>query len=465
MVGIDTRIVIIGLPQVSQQLGANIEQAIWITQAYILTNTLTLSIIGRLGDIFGRVKIYTYGFALFTVGSALTSLGTNPTEVILFRGIQGIGAALVFTNSIAIVTDAASKGQLGLFLGINQIAFRAGALLGLTLSGLILSFLDWRALFYINIPIGIFGTIWARRQLKETALLDTNRKIDWVGFALFTVFLLCLMVGLTFAAYGSSGFTTAYALLISAAVFIVVFILYERKTKYPLIYLRIFRIRQVSGGLFALLFNIITWTAVLLLLSLQFQLVDNLSPLEAGLRILPFEIAFLAVGPLSGRLADKYGQSQFTISGLVLSTVALFLFSTTGQTTPYLTLSIYMVLLGVGTGLFVAPNLRAVMSSVPTERHGIGSALFTLFLNIGLTVSLNLTVVIMSLTAPYDLITQIISAVNPASIPAAGRALFVASLKNTYFAFAIINTIAIIPAAIGARVKKSEVSEPIVSEG
>ena len=147
MVGLDTRIVIIGLPQVSEQLKANIEQAIWITQAYVLTNTLTLSIIGRLGDIFGRVKIYTYGFALFTVGSALTSLGQNPTEVIVFRGIQGVGAALVFTNSIAIASDAAPRNQLGIFLGINQIAFRAGALLGLTLSGLILSFLDWRAPF------------------------------------------------------------------------------------------------------------------------------------------------------------------------------------------------------------------------------------------------------------------------------------------------------------------------------
>ena len=159
------------------------------------------------------------------------------------------------------------------------------------------------------------------------------------------------------------------------------------------------------------------------------------------------------------------GRSQFTLSGLVLSTIALFLFSTTGQATPYLVLSVYMVLLGVGTGLFVAPNLRAVMSSVPPERHGIGSALFTLFLNIGLTVSLNLTVVIMSLTAPYDLITQIISAVNPQAIPAAGRALFVASLKNTYFAFAIINAIAIIPAVIGGRIKKTDNTEPLVEAG
>ncbi|MGZ4851081.1 MAG: MFS transporter [Candidatus Bathyarchaeia archaeon] len=464
MVGIDTRIVIIGLPQVSQQLRANIEQAIWITQAYVLTNTLTLSIIGRLGDIFGRVKIYTYGFALFTVGSALTSLGSNPTEVIIFRGIQGIGAALVFTNSIAIATDAAPRGQLGLFLGVNQIAFRAGALLGLTLSGLILSFLDWRALFYINIPIGIFGTLWARRRLKDTAPLDKDRHIDWRGFIIFTAFLSCLMVGLTYGAYGTSGFTTSYILLGASAALIIIFILYERKVECQLIYLKVFRIREVSGGLFALLFNIITWTGVLLLLSLQFQLVENLSPLDAGLRIIPFEIAFLAIGPLSGRLADKYGQSQFTITGLVLSSIALFLFSTTNATTSYFVLSAYMILLGLGTGLFVAPNLRAVMSSVPPERHGIGSALFTLFLNIGLTISLNFAVLIMSFTAPYDLITQILTAVNTQSISIASKALFLASLKNTYLAFAIVNTFALIPAVIGGRIKKTQTATPVGAE-
>ena len=460
MVGIDTRIVIIGLPQVSQQLRANIEEAIWITQAYVLTNTLTLSIIGRLGDIFGRVKIYTYGFAIFTVGSALTSLGQTPTEVIVFRGIQGIGAALIFTNSIAIAADAAPRNQLGLFLGINQIAFRAGAVLGLTLSGVILSFFDWRALFYINIPIGIFGTLWARGSLKEITLLDKNRHIDWVGFGLFTAFLFCLVVGLTYGAYGSSGLPTAYALLAASAAFIIIFSVYESKIKLQLIYLKIFRIRQVSGALFALLLNIMTWTGVLLLLSLQFQLVDNLTPLQAGLRILPFEFAFLAVGPLSGKLADTYGQSQFTLSGLVTTSIGLFLFSTTSASTPYFTLSIYMVLLGVGSGLFVAPNLRAIMSSVPPERRGVGSALFTLFLNIGLTVSLNFTVLIMSFTAPYNLITQILLSPNSQAVSASGKALFLASLKNTYIAFTIVNSLAIIPAAVGGGLKKVGTATP-----
>jgi EmrB/QacA subfamily drug resistance transporter len=462
MVGIDTRIVIVGLPQVAAQLQADVEQAIWITQSYVLANTILLLLIGRLSDIFGRVRIYTVGFGIFTIGSALTSIGIDPLQVIVFRAVQGVGAALVFTNSIAILTDGTPKNELGFSLGINQIAFRSGAILGLTLSGLILSFLDWRALFYINIPIGVFGTFWARRQLKESVALERNAKIDWLGFALFTTSLLCLMVGLTLGAYSQSQFNTLYVSLFVGAIFLALFIIRSKRISYPLVELSIFKIREVTGGLFAMFFNIITWTAVLLLLSLQFQLVLEMSPLEAGLRILPFEIAFLAVGPLSGRLSDRFNRMPFILSGLTLSTIALFLFSTTNQNTPYLILSIYMIIMGVGTGLFIAPNLRSVMSSVPEKRRGIGSALFALFVNLGLTLSLNIAILIMSLTAPYDVITRIISAVNPLSIPTADRLLFVESLKNTYIAFGIINTFAVVTSLLEinfkTQAKKTEAS-------
>jgi len=147
MAGIDSRIVMIGLPQVASALGADVEQAIWFTQSYMLGTTFALLLIGRISDIVGRVKIYSLGFAIFTLGSALTSLSGTPLQFILFRAIQGIGAGMIFTNSLAIVADATPKQQLGFAFGVNQTAFRFGAMAGLTFSGLILSFLDWRALF------------------------------------------------------------------------------------------------------------------------------------------------------------------------------------------------------------------------------------------------------------------------------------------------------------------------------
>lgn len=465
MVGLDARIVIIGLPQVAFQIGADAEQAVWITQSYVLTTTVLLLLIGRLSDIYGRVRIYWMGFAIFTIGSALTSLGFSPLSVIIFRAIQGAGAALIFANSIAIVTDAAPRRQLGLFVGINQISYRAGAIIGLTLSGVILSFFDWRALFYINIPVGIFGTFWARRRLKEVAVLDKNTKIDWVGFGAFAVFLLSLMIALTISAYSSLDSPTVLGLFVLSGIFLALFLLWERRISYPLIDSKMFRIREVTGGVLAVLLNVIAWAAMLLLLSLQFQLVKNQTPLEAGISILPFEVAFLAVGPLSGTLSDRFGYSRFILAGLSLGSIVLFLLSTTDATTPYPILALYMALMGVATGLFLAPNLRSVMGALPIQRRGVGSALVSLFLNIGLTVSLNLAILIMSFTAPYSLITRIVSGIGSVSVTSAQQALFMDSIKSAYFVIAIVNALAIIPSVFQINIKRPKNSEPIVAAG
>ncbi|MGE5575454.1 MAG: MFS transporter [Ignavibacteria bacterium] len=445
MVGLDARIVIIGLPQVAYQLGADVEQAIWITQSYVLTTTVLLLLIGRLSDIFGRVRIYWYGFAIFTVGSALTSLGFSPISVIIFRAIQGAGAALIFANSIAIVTDATPRRQLGLFVGINQISYRAGAILGLTLSGLILSFLDWRALFYINIPVGVFGTFWARKRLKEVAALDKNAKIDWVGFGFFAVFLLSLMVALTISAYLSVDSAIVLGLFVVSGVFASFFVWWERRSRYPLIDFHLFKIREVTGGILAVLLNVIAWASMLLLLSLQFQLARHQTPLQAGISILPFEVAFLAVCPLSGTLSDRFGYSRFILTGLILGSITLFFLSTTDATTPYPLLALYMALMGVGTGFFLAPNLRSVMGARPMQRRGVGSAIVGLFLNVGLTVSLNFAIVVMSFTAPYSLITRIITGIDYVSVTASQQALFMDSIRSTYFVIAIVNALAILP--------------------
>jgi EmrB/QacA subfamily drug resistance transporter len=453
MDGIDSRIVIIGIPQVAAALHADIEQAIWFTQSYVLVGTIVLLLIGRMTDMVGRVRIYTTGFAIFTIGSALTSLSQDPNQFILWRGVQGLGVAMLFINSVAMIVDATPRKELGLSLGINQIAFRFGAMAGLTLSGLILTFFDWRALFYVNIPIGIFGTFWAHRRLKEIAKVEKRTRVDWFGFATFSISITSLVLALTYDAYGLSEAAVVYGLLVISAATLVTFILYERRVKHPLLDLSLLRIREFTGGVIAQLLNAIAWGAFLLLLSLYFQLILDMSPLAAGVGIIPFDIAFLICGPLSGRLSDKFGHLPFTTSGLTIASVALYLFSTVTISSPISTVIVYMIFVGAGMGLFVSPNISSIMSSVPEKRRGIASAFRATFFQVGYVISLNAAVLIMTTVVPYQTITFIISAINPLTITPADKLLFMKGLSRAYFWLAIVNVTAIAPSVLRGRSK------------
>ena len=455
MSGLDTRIVIIGLPQVAAALGADAEQAVWFTQAYVLFSTISLLLIGRATDIVGRVKIYTAGFGVFTLGSLLVSLSQSPTQVILFRGLQGIGGAMLMTNSAAMIVDATPKKSLGLALGINQIALRFGMMGGLTLSGIILAFFDWRALFYINIPIGIFGTFWAQRRLKEIARIEKGAPMDWIGFGTFTTAIVSLLLALTFDAYGMTDRSLVYGLTIITAIFFIAFIWQERRHAHPLLDLKILTIREFTGGVTAQFLNSIAWGAVALLLSLYFQLVQGLSPFDAGVRILPIDIAFLLVGPLSGKFSDKYGHTPFTTTGLALSSVSLFLFSTTTATTPYYLMFIYLAIFGAGVGLFSSPNMSSLMGSVPSDRRGIASAVRAVFFQTGAVISINLAILVMTFTVPYRIVSGVIS--SDLAMSASEISLFATGINHAYLWMAVINACAIVPSFLrGKRVDETE---------
>ena len=463
MSGIDSRIVIVGLPEVAHALNASAEQAIWFTQAYVFGATISVLMIGRTADIIGRVRIYNIGFAIFTVGSLLTGLSQSPDQVILFRGIQGFGSAFITTVSATLITDATPRNELGFAVGINQIAFRAGSMAGLTISGVILSFLDWRFLFLINVPIGIFGTWWGHGKLKEIAPLDEAAPMDWIGFGLITISITGLLLALTYAAYGISSLDLILVFFAICFVSLALFVRQETKTKYPLLDLSLLRIPEFTGGSVAVMINAIAWGALLLILSLYFQIGIGMSPLQAGILILPFEFAFLSTGPLSGRLSDKYGQARFTIVGLVVQSFALFLFSTLGINTPYFYAVIYMIIFGAGVGLFASPNMSSVMGAVAPNRRGIASAIRTTAWNVGYTISLNLAIVLMSFTLPYQTVSNLIAS-NITTISAANRELFVLSLKSTYFWLGVINTTALIPTLFGSKLFRGRPRAVVVEE-
>ncbi len=452
MAGIDSRIVIVGLPQVAAALHADAEQAIWITQAYVLGSTVALLLIGRVSDIVGRVKIYTSGFGVFTVGSLLTSLAVDPNQVIIFRFIQGLGSAILFTNSAAMIVDATPDNELGYFLGINQVAFRMGAMAGLTLSGILLTiFLDWRALFCINVPIGIFGTLWARGKLKEIARLEKGAPIDWAGFGTFTVFISSLLLALTLAAYGVGEDWVVLGLVVAMVVSLVAFAFIERRARYPLLDFKLLRIREFSGGVVAQLLNAVSFGAVLLLLSVYLQQIKGQSPLIAGLVMIPLDITTVILGPLSGKLSDKYGHLAFTTGGLLVVSLSLFLFATTEVDTSLPVLIVYMMLFGTGLGIFASPNMSSIMGAVPSVRRGIASAFRATFFNVGFVISLNLAILILTFTIPYQLVSQIIAAPTPIGINSTEALQFTSALRNAYFWMGVLNTLAIVPSMLRGR--------------
>ncbi|MDG6908873.1 MAG: MFS transporter [Nitrososphaerota archaeon] len=448
MSGIDSRIIVIGIPEVAAALGAGAEQAIWFTQAYVFGSTVALLFIGRVSDMMGRVKIYTAGFLIFTVGSLLTSVSPSPNYVIIFRVLQGLGSAALFANSAAIITDATPSDQLGLFLGINQVAFRVGAMAGLTLSGLILLFLDWRALFYINVPIGIFGILWARRRLKELSKPERGVPMDWTGFVTFTTAVVLLLLALTYATYGTFPLEELAALLAGTAVFFALFVYQERRVPHPLLNLGLLRIREFTGGVTAQMLNSLAWGAVILLLSLYLQLVKGMSPLAAGIAIIPFDLAFLAVGPLSGRLSDKYGHMPFTTTGIAIMSGSLLLFSTTTVSTPYAVLAGYLVVFGLGVGVFSSPNMSSIMGSVPPADRGVASGVRATFFNVGYVLSFNVALLVMTAVLPYSTITAVISSTNPAAIAGVDKALFARGLDYAFEVSAAINAVAILPSVL-----------------
>lgn len=408
MSGIDSRIVVIGLPVIAQQLHASAEDVVWITQSYVLASAIFLLFIGRITDLFGRIRLYKIGFVVFTIGSALAALSPNSSFLISFRIIQGVGGGILTTNSAAIVTDASPKGELGLMLGINNTAIRVGAMSGLTLSGLILSLVDWRGLFYVNIPIGIFGTIWAHKRLREISKLDQSKKMDWLGAFSFGTGLSLLLLGITYFSYGFTSYAEGLTLLISGLVLLVMFVRLESKIRNPLLDLSLFKITLFSAGNLAQVLNVLAWSGILLLLAFYLEIGLGYSPLRAGIAVLPLETTFLIVSLLAGRLSDRYGTRMLSTLGIVVNAVAFLDIATFSESTSFLRIIVALAAVGIGNGLFASPNQRAIMGAVPADRRGVASAFRQTMNNMGWTLSYGLVILFMTFGIPYTDLTRLL---------------------------------------------------------
>src|SRR6266567_2875581 len=408
MASLDSSIVVVGLPQVVSDLKTNLVVGVWIITIYRLMITVLLVGIGRWADMHGRVRLYNMGFAVFTMGSLLSGLSPTAEALLAFRLVQGVGAALLFVNSVAIVTDAFSGKDLGKGIGINQVAINAGTITGYTLSGILIQLFTWRSIFLVNVPIGIFGTYWSHRRLKEISQPTRGEKFDLLGAVSFSASISLLLLGLTI---GSLTDVLNLVLIGLSGILMVFFFLVERRTRFPVLDLSLFRIRLFTVGNIANLLSGLAFAGLAFVMTLYFQLVRGYDPLHAGIFLIPLDATLIMIGPISGSLSDKWGARGLSTLGLITASGGFFVLSGFDQSTPYSQIVVGLVLVGFGIGLFRSPNASSVMGSVPASKRGISSAVRVTIINTSIVSSIPLVLALMTADVPYDKLVSIIG--NP----------------------------------------------------
>ncbi|MFG1450407.1 MAG: MFS transporter [Thermoplasmataceae archaeon] len=445
MASINGTIILISLPAVFRGLKidpflpGSFEYLLWILMGYMIVTAVLLVTVGRLSDIFGRVRLFNFGFLIFTIGSILLFLTPNTgdrgaLELIIFRMVQAVGASFLFANSAAIITDSFPVNERGKAMGINQIAALAGSLVGLILGG-ILAAVNWRYVFLVSVPVGLFGTIWSLLKLKDHSVRHKDQKIDLPGNIAFAGGISLLLLGITYGLmpYGSSsmgwGNPWVKVAMLSGLVLLIVFILIERVVEQPMFNLRLFRNRAFATGSFAGMLQSMGMGGMMFMIIILLQGIwlplHNYSyssvPFWAGIYTIPMMAGFVLMGPISGTLSDKIGARLLGTIGMSISGIAFLLLSTLSYDFSYIPFALMLFMMGFGMGTFAAPNITAVMNSVPPQLRGVASGMRTTLQNTGQTASMGIffSIVLVFLTKylPGSFTTALQSAGAPVLIP------------------------------------------------
>jgi MFS family permease len=401
---IDSSIVIIAMPDIFRGIhldplvAGNSVYLLWMILGYLVTSSVLVVSVGRLGDMFGRVKMYNLGFVIYTVASLLLTIDwltgrSGALFLVIWRIVQGVGGAFLVGNSGAILTDAFPARQRGLALGINNVAGISGSFIGLVVGGF-LAPIDWRLVFLVSVPCGLFGTVWAYLRLHDISVRN-RQPIDWLGNVTFAAGMILVMVGITHGIqpYGHSsmgwGSPTVITLLTVGALTLVAFVVVEKKVAFPMFRLALFRIKAFTFGTLStflsalgrggLMFMMIIWLQGIWLPLHGYSFAQT--PLAAGIHMLPLTAGFLTAGPLSGFLSDRFGARFFATGGMVIASVAFFLLELLPINFSYWELAGILLLNGLAMGSFASPNRAAVMNSLPAADRGAGGGMNSTFMN------------------------------------------------------------------------------------
>ncbi len=429
---LDASITLIAMPAIFRGIHldplvpANSFYLLWMILGFLVVTSVLIVSFGRLGDMFGRVRMYNLGFVVYTAASLALTVdwmtgADGAIYLIAFRVVQGIGAAFLLANAAAIVTDAFPVNQRGMALGINNIVGVSGLFIGLVLGG-VLAPIDWRLVFLISVPVGLFGTVWAYLKLEERGTPKPGR-VDWWGNLTFALGLILIMVAVTYGIrpYGSAatGWASArvLALLGAGVASLIAFAAIERRVPEPMFRLRLFRIRAFTFGTLStflsavarggLLFMLIIWLQGIWLPEHGFSFTET--PLWAGIYMLPLTVGMLFAGPLSGYLSDRFGARWFATGGMLGAALSFALLILLPTDFPFLLFALVLALNGVSMGMFASPNRAAVMNSLPPGDRGAGGGMNQTFQNSAqvLSVGIFFTLMILGLasTLPHAMAT------------------------------------------------------------
>ena len=466
MATLDASIVIISMPAIFRGIHlnplapGNISYLLWMIMGYLLVTAVLVVTLGRLGDMFGRVRIYNMGFAIFTLASIALSLDpfrgqAGALWLIAWRFVQAVGGSMLMANSAAILTDAFPQSHRGMALGINQIAGIAGMFIGLLAGGLLAAW-DWRAVFWVNVPIGVFGTIWAYRSLRETSRRQYGR-IDWPGNVTFAAGGGLLLISITYGIqpHGgrSMGWLNPWVLggLAAGIALLAAFCVIETKVAEPMFRMGLFKIRAFAAGNAAALLAAIARGGMQFMLIIWLQGIwlplhgydYEQTPLWAGIYLLPLTTGFLIAGPVSGYLSDRFGARPFATGGLLVTAAAFAGLMLIPVDFAYWLFALLIFAAGVGQGLFTSPNTSAIMSSVPAGRRGAASGMRATFQNSGTSLSIGVFFSLMIIGLAAALPATLTAGLRAQGVPA-GVAAGVAHLppvSNLFAAFLGINPV------------------------
>jgi EmrB/QacA subfamily drug resistance transporter len=455
MSAVDTTAVVLGLPVMLRDLRSDIISMIWVIMAYLLVITILGTQVGRLGDMFGRVRMYNFGFAFFTVSSLLCGISSTGAELISFRVLQGIGGALIASNSGAVIADTFKPAERGKAYGFTGMGWTVGAVLGILVGGAFVTYLTWRYIFFINLPIGLVGTVVGCIKLKERSP-KISRKIDFGGMSLLGAGLFFTLYSLTEIA--GFGFSFAYSIyLATGAVILAGFALWERRASQPLIQVSLLRERIFACSLLAALLQSLTNLAVLFLVIMYLQGPRAMTPLDASLILVPSFVVGGVVSPIAGRLSDRLGARVVASIGIAVLISGFFVYSALGMNSSFLLVILGAVLTGIGSSAFYPANNSAIMSAASPQTYGMASGLLMTLSNIGMVCSFALALVVASISIPRQIAFQIFLGVGGISPQFAQP--FIDGLRSALFVSISILLVALVLSALRGKEKRTAVNE------